>query len=93
VEIIRNDRDDRHLLFGDIFEYLKNQSLDSFDPPVKDKKLAFIKNCRFVDIRFSPDGIVTTGWVWKLYKEIDTSAFGLDSAIRWEAVSTRINPS
>jgi len=57
-----------------IFEYLKNQSLDSFDPPVKDKKLAFIKNCRFIDVRFSPDGIVTTGWVWKLYKEIDTSA-------------------
>jgi hypothetical protein len=74
-EILRNDNDDCRSISGDIFEYLKTQSLDSFSPPVRDKKLAFLKNCRFVDVRFSLEGIVTTGWLWKLYKEISTSNF------------------
>jgi Heterokaryon incompatibility protein (HET) len=74
-EITRNDRGDEDLPSSDIFDYLKNQSLDNFDPPVEDKELTFIKNCRFVDVRLSPEGIITTGLLWKLHKEIDTSEF------------------
>jgi hypothetical protein len=74
-EILRNNRDDRGLPTGNIFDYLKTQSLDNFDPPVEDKELTFIKNCRFVNVRLSREGIITTGFIWKLYKEIDTSEF------------------
>ena len=74
-EIIMNDRHDENLLKRDIFSYLRQLALDNFDPPVKDKELTFIKRCRFVDVRLTPDGIVTSGRLWKLHKAIDTDAF------------------
>jgi hypothetical protein len=91
-EILRNNKDDRSLLSGDIFEYLKTQSLDNFDPPVEDKKLAFIKNCRFVDVKLSPDGIITKGWLWKLYKEIDTSDFASNPPFDRKRSSNGLRP-
>ena len=74
-EIIMNDKHDEKLLNGDIFSYLRQLALDNFDPPVRDKELTFIKRCRFVDVRLIPDGIVTSGRLWKLHKAIDTDAF------------------
>ena len=74
-EIIMNDKHDEKLLDNDIFSYLRQLALDNFDPPVKDKELTFIKRCRFVDVRLTPDGIVTSGRLWKLHKAIDTDAF------------------
>ena len=58
-------------LSGDIFQYLKDQSLDNFDPPVDERELSFIKLCRFVDVNLSADGIITTGWLWTVYAEIE----------------------
>ena len=74
-EIIMNNNYDETLLSKNIFDYLQLLALDSFDPPVRSKELAFIKNCRLVDVRLSPDGIVTKGRLWRLHKAIDTGAF------------------
>ena len=74
-EIIMNDKHDESLLNNDIFSYLRQLALDNFDPPVKTKELTFIKRCRFVDVRLTPDGIVTSGRLWKLHKAINTDAF------------------
>ena len=74
-EIIMNDKHDEMLLNDDIFSYLRQLALDNFDPPVKKMELTFIKRCRFVDVRLTPDGIVTSGRLWKLHKAIDTDAF------------------
>lgn len=74
-EIIMNDGHDENLLSKNIFNYLQLLALDSFDPPVGNKELTFIKNCRLVDVRLSLDGIVTSGRLWKLHKAIDTGDF------------------
>ena len=74
-EIIMNDKHDENLLNNDIFSYLQQLALDNFDPPVKKKELTFIKRCRFVDVRLTPDGIMTSGRLWKLHKAIDTDTF------------------
>lgn len=74
-EIIRNEEDDQSLLSEDIFSYLRQIAFDRFDPPVESNKLTFIKSCRLVDVRLSPDGIVTTGRLWRLHKAIDTGKF------------------
>ena len=71
-EIIMNDKHDGNLLDHDIFGYLQQIALDSFDPPVKDQELTFIKRCRLVDVRLMPDGIKTKGRLWRLHKAIDT---------------------
>lgn len=72
-EIIMNDKHDEKLLNHHIFGYLRQIALDTFDPPVKNKELTFIKRCRLVDVRLIPDGIVTSGRLWKLHKAIDTN--------------------
>ena len=74
-EIIMNNKYDETLLSKNIFDYLQLLALDNFDPPVKSRELVFIKKCRLVDVRLSPDGIVTKGRLWVLHKAIDTGAF------------------
>ena len=76
-EIIMNDKHDEKMLNDDIFGYLRQIALDNFDPPVKNKELTFIKRCRLVDVRLMPDGIVTSGRLWKLHKAIDTDELTL----------------
>lgn len=74
-EIIKNDENDESLLSENIFSYLRQIAFDRFDPPVESKELTFIKSCRLVDVRLSPDGIVTSGRLWRLHKAIDTGKF------------------
>jgi hypothetical protein len=74
-EIVKNDERDETLSSRDIFGYLEAQSLDNFNPPVGDGELTFIRNHRFVNVRLSHDGIVTTGLLWTLYKVIETKSF------------------
>ena len=47
-EIIKNGKTYKANLSGNIFKFLKGQSL-SFNPPVEEKELTFIKHCRFTD--------------------------------------------
>ncbi|KAL1648442.1 hypothetical protein SLS58_002197 [Diplodia intermedia] len=56
-----------------IFEYLKAISLDSFSPPLQKGQLTFLKSCRFVDVRLSENGVTTSGWLWKLDRQISTN--------------------
>ena len=74
-EIIMNHKNDEGLLSKNIFDYLQQLALDDIDPPVESKELTFIKHCRLVDVRLSPDGIVTSGRLWRLHKAIDTGLF------------------
>ncbi|OJD31714.1 heterokaryon incompatibility [Diplodia corticola] len=55
-----------------IFEYLKAISLDSFSPPLQKGQLTFLKSCRFVDVRLSENGVLTSGWLWKLDRQVST---------------------
>ena len=74
-EIIMNHKNDEGLLSKNIFDYLQQLALDGIDPPVDSMELTFIKKCRLVDVRLSPDGIVTSGRLWRLHKAIDTGLF------------------
>ncbi|KAI8961838.1 heterokaryon incompatibility protein-domain-containing protein [Daldinia sp. FL1419] len=74
-EIIENDPERHSLgtLKHTIHEYLFKQSLSSFRPPVQ-QSLAFIKGCRFICPRLTPDGIQTRGHLWRLGKVIRRKA-------------------
>ncbi|KAI1759346.1 hypothetical protein GGR53DRAFT_150800 [Hypoxylon sp. FL1150] len=70
-EIIENgwDKTSRGTLDDRIHEYLSQQSLSSFRPPV-DEGLTFIKSCRFFEPRLTAEGTMTSGHLWKLSKVI-----------------------
>lgn len=59
---------------------------------MEDKELTFIKNCRFVNVGLSPGGIITTGWLWRLYKEIDTSEFASNPPFDGKRSSNGLRP-
>ena len=76
-EIIQNSRGAQKPASHNIFEYLKQQTLDSYEPPVGFQELTFIKHCRFAQVRLCADGIHSTGYLWRLWKtiKITTSIF------------------
>lgn len=74
-DIIMNHGHDENLLSKNIFNCLQLLALASFDPPVEDKELMFIKKCRLINVRLSLDGIVTSGRLWKLHKKIEIGEF------------------
>jgi hypothetical protein len=74
-EILMNNKSDGRAASQNVFHYLKYQSFDKFEPPVQGKELTFLKHCRLVDVRFHPDGIRTTGHIWRVHKCIDTQQF------------------
>lgn len=88
-EIIKNDENDESLLSEKIFSYLRQIAFDRFDPPVESEELTFIKGCRLVDVRLSPNGIVTSGRLSRLHKAIDTGKIYLRTTIRTE-ISQRL---
>jgi hypothetical protein len=69
-EILMNSKNDIKSLSLDIFHYMKQQSIARFNPLVHRKELTFLKHCRLVDVRFRPEGIETTGYLWQLRKKI-----------------------
>jgi hypothetical protein len=73
-EIIKNGKMYKANLSGNIFKFLKGQSL-AFNPPVEEKELTFIKHCRFTNVRLSREGIITSGCLWKVCKKIHTRYF------------------
>ncbi|KAI1805024.1 heterokaryon incompatibility protein-domain-containing protein [Daldinia bambusicola] len=70
-EIIENDpeRPTRSTLKHSVHEYIYEQSLSSFRPPVQ-QGLTFIKGCRFNSPKLTLDGTLVRGHVWKLGKVI-----------------------
>lgn len=53
---------------SNIFDYLREQSLRTFQPPDIEQKLSFIKQCRFPGVKLSELGILTSGHLWRLSK-------------------------
>lgn len=82
-EIIKSGKMYKVSLSGNIFKFLKGQSL-GFNPPVKEKELTFIKHCRFTDVRLSQEGIITFGCLWKVCKKIRTSHFATQFELDWK---------
>ncbi|KAJ9664587.1 hypothetical protein H2201_005099 [Coniosporium apollinis] len=81
-EIIMNNDDDKDgsssgPLADNISDFLKKQSLNTFQPPV-DEGLTYIKSCRFIDVQLVKEGVQTAGHLWKLGKAISVDlAFSL----------------
>ena len=66
-EILMNN-DSQGALGNNIFDYLRSQSLRTFQTPNIGQKLTFIKQCRFPSVELSEDGILTSGHLWQLTK-------------------------
>ncbi|EON65863.1 hypothetical protein W97_05105 [Coniosporium apollinis CBS 100218] len=81
-EIIMNNDDDNDgsssaPLADNISDFLKKQSLNTFQPAV-DEGLTYIKSCRFIDVQLVKEGVQTAGHLWKLGKAISIDlAFSL----------------
>ena len=73
-EILRHDSNAGKHLDGNIFEFLKNNTMD-IEPPLEEKQLTFIKLCRFPNVALLRAGITTEGIIWKLGKTINTDDF------------------
>lgn len=83
-EILRHDSTCGESLDGNVFEFLKQNTL-GIDPPLeREKGLTFIKHCRFPDIVLSDYGMETEGIIWKLGIEIELPHwFVRQSAPQW----------
>lgn len=47
-------------------EFLQRHAFRRFNPPTEDYQLTFNKGCRFVNVSLEPDGVHTSGCIWKL---------------------------
>lgn len=56
-----------------VLQFLCSRSLRSLSPPVA-QKLTFAKNCRFVNVKLTAEGVQTKGHVWKLGKNVVVSS-------------------
>jgi hypothetical protein len=56
-------------------EYLKHISFDRFIPPSREKRLSWLKQCRLWPVELSAEGVVTSGHLWHLDKEIKTTGW------------------
>jgi hypothetical protein len=85
-EIVMNDGGNNRAALSDrIFDFMKEQTLSSFRPPVEGNELTFIKGCRFLDVKLLKEGIETAGHFWKLGRMItrnfsDELPFEIDSS-------------
>lgn len=71
-EILMNGPDNsQSALRSNIFDYLRSQSLRTFQTPDINQKLTFIKSCRFADVKLSEEGILTSGHLWRLGKIVE----------------------
>lgn len=73
-EILRHNSTAGKHFVGNIFEFLKHNTLD-VEPPLEEKGLTFIKHCRFPNVALSRAGIITEGIIWKLRKKINSHQF------------------
>ncbi|KAE8152771.1 heterokaryon incompatibility protein-domain-containing protein [Aspergillus avenaceus] len=74
-EILMNRQTRKSHLQDNIFGFLGNRSLRTFQTPGKGLQLTFIKHCRFLDVELTKDGIRTKGHLWRLGRAIDDATF------------------
>ncbi|KAF4813634.1 hypothetical protein CGCSCA5_v008239 [Colletotrichum siamense] len=70
-EILQNSSDGRSLDVNSCsgltaVEFLQKHAFQSFNPPAENYQMTFNKGCRFVDVSLEPDGVHTSGRLWKL---------------------------
>lgn len=61
-------------------EFLDTHAFNQFSPPERLRGLTYNKSCRFIDVRFEREGILTLGHLWKLGRAIDIFDFPAFSA-------------
>jgi hypothetical protein len=68
-EIIANDDENIAAIPTEISlsKYLDDISFSAFDPPVGDRELTWLKNCRLSNVTLSEEGMHTTGHMWHVY--------------------------
>jgi hypothetical protein len=66
-EIMRNYRYTRKMpMEMDISDYMQYISFNKFDPPVKTKRLSYLKACRLHHVSLHPEGLLTKGFLWHI---------------------------
>jgi hypothetical protein len=71
-EIIANSRSDLSLpRRTSLSSYLKTISFNGFDPPVGDKELTWLKDCRLSNVTLSTKGIHTKGHLWRVFNRFE----------------------
>jgi hypothetical protein len=70
-EIMRNDRQIRKLPMDmDISNYMQYISFNKFDPPVKKKRLSYLKACRLHHVSLHHEGLLTKGFLWNVTRTL-----------------------
>ncbi|KAJ1706195.1 hypothetical protein NYO67_11655 [Aspergillus flavus] len=71
-QILMNGPDNsQSAIRSNIFDYLRSQSLRTFQTPDIDQKLTFIKSCRFAEVELLEQGVITSGHLWRLGKIVE----------------------
>jgi hypothetical protein len=81
-EIIANNKEFMNLPIdtrAHLSQYLDDISFNAFDPPVSDRELTWLKDCRFSDVTLSEDGIHTTGHMWRVYAQFKCTEWMLSA--------------
>ena len=66
-EIMRNYRHTRKMpMEMDISNYMQYIAFNRFDPPVKTKRLSYLKACRLHHVSLHPEGLLTKGFLWHI---------------------------
>jgi hypothetical protein len=66
-EIMRNGRHIKKLpMEMDISNYMQYISFNKFDPPVKQKRLSYLKACRLHHVSLHHKGVLTKGFLWHI---------------------------
>ena len=61
-------------------DYLDSISFNKFRPPSGVFELSWLKRCRLWPVELSREGIITSGYLWRVHKEIETSDW---ERVRW----------
>ncbi|RYP78264.1 hypothetical protein DL771_000741 [Monosporascus sp. 5C6A] len=76
-QILHNGRPSQRPVSGmTVSEFLKAQSFDGLSSPRYEPSLTFNKGCRFVDVKLTETGVLTSGHLWELGPTIPTAQFG-----------------
>jgi hypothetical protein len=82
-EIIHNDDSvAKPTARAGLSEYLYSISFDKFRPPSEVFELSWLKRCRLWPAEFSREGVITSGYLWRVHEKIETSGWVPVRAVR-----------
>lgn len=80
-EILCNHPSTRCFLNNSVFEYLKNQSLKTHQPPIERNALTFIKSSRLSVLKLTEHGTMVRGHLWKLSKIFEVPIYNSSNGV------------